>query len=113
MKKPYLVIHPVGGRRVADFAFKHSDGGACFLDVGWYDTTRNPFHVVDGPGTLADGVWTFPDTTTIQELPPGDPLGEEWGNWMDFKNSLDGSGATDERALLGCQSNGAIISEPL
>lgn len=113
MKKPYLIIHPIGGRRISEFVFMHKDGGACFLDLGWDTTTSHPFHLIDGPIELIEGSYRCGGGVIVQELRPEDPLWSRWLNWLDYKQSPDGKLATDELALNGCQNEGAIINHPL
>ena len=113
MQPPYLIIHPIGGRRIGVFAFRHKNGGACFLDVGWSETTQNPFHLLQGPIELKGEQWVCADGSTVQELTPGDPLWRSWQNWLDYLASPEGARATDKHAISGCQENGAIIDQPL
>ncbi|PKN11764.1 MAG: hypothetical protein CVU69_10480 [Deltaproteobacteria bacterium HGW-Deltaproteobacteria-4] len=114
MVKPYLVIHPIGGRRISEFVFMHQDGGACFLDLGWDQAMgRHPFHLIDGPIELVDGSYRCGGGVVVQELKPEDPLWSSWLNWLDYRRSPDGKDVKDEDALEGCKRNGALINQPL
>lgn len=113
MKAPYLIIHPIGGRRIGVFAFRHKNGGACFLDVGWSGAAQQPFHLLEGPLELKGEQWICADGATVQELTPEDPLWRNWQTWLDYLASPEGEGTTDEQAIFGCQRDGAIIDQPL
>ncbi|MBW4054505.1 MAG: hypothetical protein HIU83_03700 [Proteobacteria bacterium] len=111
MKRPYIVIFPAGATRVADFAFMHKDGGACFVDVGWDVPGQHPFHIIDGPISCTETQWESSNGIIIREVTEDDR--EEWQiwkTWLEYKSGPDGRRATDELAITACERDGALIS---
>ncbi len=117
MKPPYRINCEYGGERIGVLAYKHIDGGICFLDVGWDTVGRSPFHILDGPFELKETpsgpVWQARNGDTVQMLNPEDQTWSDWKSWLDYLESPDGIGATMEEAISGCKSNGALIDQPL
>ena len=108
MKRPYLVGFPGGATRVADFAFMHKDGGACFVDIGWDTPGQHPFHIIEGPIKIFDSQWTSCDGITVRELTENDPEWQSWLAWLRYKASPDGARATDDVAVSACERDGAL-----
>ena len=109
MKRPYLVTFLNGLTRVADFAFMHKDGGACFVDIGWDTPGQHPFHIVDGPIEFLDTQWTSFNGITIRELTENDDEWQHWSAWIRYKTSPEGARATDDVAISACERDGALI----
>ncbi len=117
MKPPYYVKCEHGGERIGVMAYRHKDGGVCFLDTGWHHTGCSPFHILEGPFVIKETsegvVYEAENGDIIRQLTPNDQLWSGWLNWQDFLNSPDGAEATEEIAEQGCQLNGALIDKPL
>lgn len=111
--RPYLVIYPGGGQVVADFAFQHKDGGFCFVSIGWDETTRNPFHIIEGDLKWIDDHWEC-GGVVVKQLTESDRQWDNWQAWVDYKSSPDWylSRDPDTIAIEACQRDGAI-GEPL
>jgi len=117
LKPPYYIKCEDGGERIGVLAYHHKDGGVCFLDVGWSLTSCNPFHILNEPFVVKETpeglVYEAENGDFIRQLTENDRLWSGWQNWQDYLNSPDGARATEEEAVNGCHSNGALIDRPL
>jgi predicted RNase H-like nuclease len=117
LKPPYYIKCEDGGERIGVLAYHHREGGVCFLDVGWSLTSCNPFHILNGPFVAKETpegfVYEAENGDFIRQLTENDRLWSGWQNWQDYLNSPDGARATEEEAVNGCQSNGALVDRPL
>lgn len=80
--KPYKLFVPDYGERISDDIFK-VQGGICYFEIGWNDTTLNPLHVIEGEltGAAENGPWVIADVR-IRELTTDDP---EWQHYQEWK----------------------------
>jgi hypothetical protein len=117
LKPPYYIKCEHGGERIGVLAYHHKDGGVCFLDTGWQHVGGNPFHILKGPfeakETPEGVVYEAENGDIIRQLTRKDRLWGGWQNWQDYLNSPDGIETTEEIAVQGCLSNGALTDKPL
>ncbi len=117
IKPPYYIKCEHGGERIGILAYHHKDGGVCFLDTGWHHVGGNPFHILKGPFVAKETpegvVYEAENGDFIRKLTRMDRLWSGWQNWQDYLDSPDGIETTEDKAVKGCQSNGALIDKPL